>query len=55
MVFPFIHIHVSAYACFREAAVLFTNIYVEKCSLDDCLNLMGIYLYFFLTLFYICT
>lgn len=41
MVFPFIHIHVSAYACFREAAVLFTNIYVEKCSLDDLLKPNG--------------
>lgn len=56
MVFPFIYIHVSHYVCFREATVRFTNIYVEKCSLDDLLKPNGdTSIFFFLTLFYICT
>lgn len=41
MVFPFIYIHVSHYVWFREAAVRLTNIYVEKCSLDDLLKPNG--------------
>lgn len=34
MVFPFIYIHASVYVCFWEANVLFTNMYIGKCSLD---------------------